>query len=93
MVQAIIDISKESNRVLNVIKAKYDLRTKSEAINRMVAEYLDSLPEPPLRPEYVRKMRTRLKEPVIQVGTVENLHRLIMNPRLCSKFPIRSRKN
>ena len=35
MVQAIVDISMEANRVLNIIKAKYGLRDKSQAINAM----------------------------------------------------------
>jgi len=33
MVQAIIDIKDKTNRVLNMVKAKYDLKDKSEAIN------------------------------------------------------------
>jgi hypothetical protein len=35
MVKAIIDVSKEANRVLNIIKAEYDLKTKSEAIEKL----------------------------------------------------------
>lgn len=77
MVQALINIHKDSNRVLNMIKAKYDLRTKSEAIDQMVAEYLDSLPEPPLRPEYVKKALRIHRQKGIPFGTVENLQRMI----------------
>ena len=36
MVKAIIDINKESNRILNIIKAEHDLKTKSEAIEKLV---------------------------------------------------------
>jgi hypothetical protein len=39
MVQAIIDISDRSNRVLNLIKAKYGLGDKSYAIDRLTLEY------------------------------------------------------
>ena len=35
MVKAIIDINKEANRILNIIKAEYDLKTKSEAIEKL----------------------------------------------------------
>lgn len=35
MVKAIIDIKKETNRVLNVIKARHGYRTKSEAIDHL----------------------------------------------------------
>ncbi len=56
MVQAMINISEESNRVLNVVKAKYGLRDKSEAINIVVKEYEENFLEPELRPEYKKKL-------------------------------------
>jgi hypothetical protein len=39
MVQAIITIDDRTNRILNIIKAKYGLKDKSAAINQMAAEY------------------------------------------------------
>ncbi|HLC48287.1 MAG TPA: hypothetical protein VJI13_04405 [Candidatus Norongarragalinales archaeon] len=39
MVQAIIDISDRANRVLNLVKAKYDLQDKSDAIEKLASEY------------------------------------------------------
>ena len=39
MVKAIIDISQKTNRVINVVKAKYDLKDKSQAINKMAEEF------------------------------------------------------
>ena len=56
MVQAIVDISMEANRVLNIIKAKYGLRDKSQAINTLAREYEEEMLEPELRPEYVKKL-------------------------------------
>ena len=35
MVKAIIDINKETNRILNIIKAEHALRTKSAAIEKL----------------------------------------------------------
>ena len=56
MVQAMININEDANRVLNIIKAKYGLKDKSEAINLVVNEYQQNFLEPELRPEY----KTRL---------------------------------
>lgn len=56
MVQALIDISEHSNRVLNILKAKHGLKDKSAAINLMAKQYEDALLEPELRPEYVQKI-------------------------------------
>jgi len=57
MVQAMIDISNEVNHVLNIIKAKFGLKTKSEAIARVVIEYGNEILEPELRPEYLGKLK------------------------------------
>ncbi len=56
MVQAVINIDEHVNRVLNVVKAKYGLRDKSQAIGVVVAEYERAFLEPELRPEYVDKV-------------------------------------
>ncbi|MBU4492046.1 MAG: DUF2683 family protein [Euryarchaeota archaeon] len=50
MVKAIVNISEKANKLLNIVKAKHGLRTKSEAINIVVSEYGKSLLEPELRP-------------------------------------------
>jgi hypothetical protein len=57
MVQAIINIDQKTNRILNILKAKYGLKDKSQAINRMAEEYEQEILEPELRPEYVKKIK------------------------------------
>jgi len=61
MVQAVINIEENTNRVLNVVKAKFGLRDKSEAINLVVTEYEQSVLEPQLRPEYKTKLVNIMK--------------------------------
>ena len=36
MVKAIVELDEHSNRVINVVKAKYGLKDKSEAIEKIV---------------------------------------------------------
>lgn len=57
MVKAIIDISKKANRMLMVVKAQYDLKDKSEAINRMAEEYEAMVFEPNVRPSYMKRLK------------------------------------
>jgi endonuclease IV len=57
MVQAFININEKTNRILNILKAKYGLKDKSQAIERMAEEYEEQLLEPELKPEYVEKIR------------------------------------
>ncbi|MBU3906780.1 MAG: DUF2683 family protein [Nanoarchaeota archaeon] len=57
MVQAMIEIPKEANHILNIVKARYNLKTKSEAIAKIVLECGANIIEPELRPEYLEKLR------------------------------------
>lgn len=73
MVQAIINISDRTNRILNIVKAKYGLNDKSEAINVLAEEYEEEIMEPELRPDYIKKALNIQKQTSIKVGTVDNL--------------------
>ncbi len=75
MVQALITISDHTNRILNIVKAKYDLRDKSEAIDVMAEQYEEEVLEPELRPEYVEKAMKIQKQKPIKVGSIENLRK------------------
>ncbi len=76
MVQAMIEIPEEVNHILNIVKAKYNLKDKSEAIARVVAEYGLEILEPELRPEFVRKMRRIEKQKGIPFKNIEELRKL-----------------
>ena len=75
MVQAIINVNERTNQVLNIVKAKYNLRDKSEAINVMAEKYEVNILEPELRPEYIRKARRIMKEKPIHIGSMENFRK------------------
>jgi hypothetical protein len=57
MVQAMINIPERANRVLNIVKAKYGLKDKSQAIDLVVTQYENAFLEPELRPEYKKKLK------------------------------------
>jgi hypothetical protein len=67
MVKALVNISAVANRVLNLIKAKYGLNDKSEAINKMAEEYEAQILEPELRPEFIEETLKIEKESGIEV--------------------------
>ena len=68
MVKAIVNINERANRVLNIVKAKHGLKTKSDAINKVVSEYGKSLLEPELRPEFIEKIKARQKEKTVKIS-------------------------
>ena len=73
MVKAIINIDNHTNRVLNIVKAKYGLNDKSHAIETIAAQYEEEILEPQLRPEYIEKIKRISKEKSIKIGTLDNL--------------------
>lgn len=62
-----VQISDDANQILNIVKAKHNLKDKSEAIDRVVLEYGHDFLEPELRPEFIEKMKIRQKEPTVKI--------------------------
>jgi valyl-tRNA synthetase len=67
MVQALVEIDENTNRVLNVVKAKYGLKDKGEAIQIVVEKYIEEENEPDLKPEFIEKIKQIEKQRSIRV--------------------------
>jgi len=67
MVQALVEIDENTNRVLNIVKAKYGLKDKGEAIQIVVERYIEEENEPELRPEFIEKIKQIEKQKSIRV--------------------------
>ena len=77
MVQAVINIDEHSNRVLNIVKAKYGLKDKSQAINIVVGEYERNFLEPELKPEYLEKLKRIQKDKGIPFKNIGELRKIV----------------
>lgn len=78
MVQAMIKIPDEANHILNIVKARYNLKTKSEAIAKIVIECGANILEPALRPEYLEKLKKIEEEGYSETFTsIEQLRKKI----------------
>lgn len=67
MVQALIKIDDITNRVLSVVRAKYGLKDKGEAVQFVVHKYVEEENEPELRPEFIKKMKEIGRQKSIRV--------------------------
>lgn len=76
MVQSIIDINEREDRVLNIVKAKFGLRNKSEAVALIAKIYEDSFLEPELKPEYIEKLDKIRKGKYIKFDSIEELRKI-----------------
>ncbi len=77
MVQAMIDIPAEANQILNIVKARHNLRTKSEAITRIAIEYGTKMLEPEVKPVYLKKFDSLSAEKGIPFKNMAELRKLI----------------
>ena len=57
MVKSIIDLDERENRIVNIVKAKYGLKDKSQALSIILKRYEESELEPQLRPEFVKEIQ------------------------------------
>ncbi|MBN1386469.1 DUF2683 family protein [Candidatus Woesearchaeota archaeon] len=79
MVKAMIDITENSNRVLNIVKAKYGLKDKSTAIDLVVGKYEDAFLEPQVRPEYKKELMKIHKGKFKSFESIDALRKEIEN--------------
>lgn len=75
MVKAIVEIDEEANGVINILKAQFGLRGKSQAINEMAKQYKVLVLESEVRPEYLKKLDKIHKEPIIRIGNTGDLRK------------------
>lgn len=86
MVQAIITLGEQEDKIVNVVKAQHGFKNKSEAINFVVATFHkeildDACPicdgDKLLKPAFVKKIQAIEKEKGIPFKHIEELRKII----------------
>lgn len=75
MVMNVINIAEQEDRILNIVKAKFGLKNKSQAVSLIVKVYTESFLEPELKPEYAKKLDKIRKGKYIKYNSVEELRK------------------
>jgi len=57
MVKSLIDLGERESRIVNIVKAKYGLKDKSQALSLILKRYEECELEPQLRPEFVEEIQ------------------------------------
>jgi hypothetical protein len=76
MVQNVISFGEREDRVLNIVRAKFGLKNKSEAVALVTQTYEENFLEPELRPEFVEKVKVIRKGKYIKFNSVDELRKL-----------------
>ena len=79
MAQAIVKLGEFEDRVLTIVKGKFGLKNKSDAVNFVIDRYEKELLEPQLRPEFVKKIKRLEQEKGIPFKNMDELRALIEN--------------
>ncbi len=79
MVQAIIHMDEHEDRVLNIVKGKFGLKNKSEAIKLVINKFEESFLEPQLRPEYKKELLKVDRGKSKKFSNIEELRKEIEN--------------
>jgi len=67
MPKALISLSDEANKLLNILKAKHGLKDKSAAVEAVIAHYVDCEGEPDLKDEFIQRIHRAEKGKFIRV--------------------------
>jgi len=62
MVKNVIELDERESRVINIVKAKYGLKDKSQALSIIIKRYEECELEPELRPEFVKEIEETVKK-------------------------------
>ncbi len=76
MVQAIINLEEHEARILNIVKGKFGLKNKSEAIKLVIDKFEECL-EPEIRPEYLEKLEKIRKQEGTKFKNIAELRKHI----------------
>ena len=68
MVHALVELDENTNRVLNIVKARFGLKDKSEAIKTIIQYYVETEAEPELKPEFMERIKKAEKGKFIKVN-------------------------
>ena len=79
MVQAIVDLGEHEDRLLTIIRGKFGLKNKSEAVNFVIDKYGEKLLEPELQPEYKEELLRVDKGRFKRFTSIDDLRKEIEN--------------
>lgn len=77
MPQAIVSIGEFEDRILTIVKGKFGLKNKSEAMNLIIKQYQEKILEPTLKPEYLQELKKISKEKGTKFKNIKELRAII----------------
>ena len=70
MPSALIQLTDDANRILNMVKAKFELHDKSEAVELVIKHYVEAEGEPSFTDEFVARVKKAEQGKFIRVDDI-----------------------
>lgn len=70
-------MGENENRILEIVKAKFGLKNKTQALALILKTFEQQMLEAELRPEYLKKLKIIDKEKAIPFKSIEELRNII----------------
>jgi hypothetical protein len=61
VVKSIVDLGERESRLIDIVKAKYSLKDRSQGLNLIINRYEECELEPQLRPEFIKEIDNTLE--------------------------------
>lgn len=75
MVQTLVTLDSYENKIINLIKDAFELKSKTEAIEFLIRKKGEEILEPELRPEFIAEMKRVAKEKPMGIKSFEELRK------------------
>jgi hypothetical protein len=62
MVKSVVTLTEKESRIINIVKAKYGLKDKSQALSIILNRYEECELEPQFRPEFIKEIEEARKK-------------------------------
>ncbi|MEK6941197.1 MAG: DUF2683 family protein [Nanoarchaeota archaeon] len=79
MTQMLVKLEEHEDRVLTIVKGKYGLKNKSDAVKFVIDKFEMEMLEPALRPEYAEKLDKIKKQKGVQFKSMAEFRKHIEN--------------
>ena len=79
MAQMLVKLEEHEDRVLTIVKGKYGLKNKSDAVKFVIDRFEEGMLEPELRPEYAEKLSKIKKQKGIRFKSIDDLRKHVEN--------------
>ena len=76
MVKLMVNLTKEEEGILNIVKGKFRLKSKAQAVSLVIDKFDEEFLSREIRPEYLKELKKISKGKFHKISSIEELRRM-----------------